>query len=308
VLDLLSSLVAGGCRKLGAVCDGHACEAPEGDGNVTEGLAASSAIGREPEYHSPAFGEIMSHRLRQQIAKIFRRLAGHQQRALWRLRSGDRRLVKRIKSKRLTYLSNSKLESLINSIRSIEEMKVPGVFIEAGCALGGSTILISSLKAAQRPLFVYDVFGMIPPPTKEDTEDVHRRFEYIKQGKSRGIGGDKYYGYESDLYQVVQSNLAEFDIDCETQNVSLIKGLLQDTMTIDQPVAFAHIDVDWYEPVKVSLERVVPVLSIGGCLIVDDYYDWGGCKKAIDEYFRGKSDDFTMGGSAGSLKIVRNAK
>src|SRR5690606_39236274 len=122
-----------------------------------------------------------------------------------------------------------------------------------------------------RALHVYDVFGMIPPPTADDTDDVHARYEQIRQGKSNGIGGDRYYGYESDLYHIVRRNLEEFGIDCEAKNVSLIKGLLQDTMTINQPVALAHIDVDWYEPVKVSLERIVPKLSVNGCLIVDDY-------------------------------------
>jgi predicted O-methyltransferase YrrM len=254
------------------------------------------------------FGATMNHRIKQRITMVLKRLMGYERRALWRMRAEDRLLVSRVKSKKLTYLSNTKLESIVNSIRAIEAMEAPGIFVEAGCALGGSTILISSLKGDQRALRVYDVFGMIPPPTEDDTEDVHRRYDHIKQGKSRGIGGDRYYGYESNLYQIVRSNLAAFGIDCEANNVSLIKGLLQDTMTIDQPVAFAHIDVDWYEPVKVSLERIVPMLSVDGCLIVDDYYDWGGCKKAIDEYFRGKSDEFTMDGSSSSLKIVRKAK
>lgn len=250
----------------------------------------------------------MNHRIRQQVPKILRKVFGYEYRALSRLQTDDRLLVKRIKSKKLTYLSNSKLESLITCIRSIEKMDAPGIFIEAGCALGGSTILISTLKGNRRPLRVYDVFGMIPPPTADDTDDVHRRYAHIKEGKSKGIGGDRYYGYESDVYQIVRSNLTEFGIACEAMNVSLIKGLLQDTMTIDQPVAFAHIDVDWYEPVKVSLERIVPKLSVGGCLIVDDYYDWGGCKKAIDEYFQEKSGEFSMNGSGGSLKIMRNAR
>ena len=249
----------------------------------------------------------MKHRTRQQILKVWRKILGHERRALGRLRADDQRLVRDIKAKRLTYLSNSKLESLIDCVRSVDRLAVPGLFVEAGCALGGSTILISHIKADdQRALHVYDVFGMIPPPTVDDTDDVHARYEHIRQGKSKGIGGDRYYGYESDLYHIVRRNLEEFGIDCEAKNVSLIKGLLQDTMTIDQPVALAHIDVDWYEPVKVSLERIVPKLSVNGCLIVDDYYDWGGCKKAIDEYFHGKSAEFSMDGSAGSLKIVRN--
>ncbi|MBP9235282.1 MAG: hypothetical protein KBF30_11455, partial [Hyphomonadaceae bacterium] len=94
----------------------------------------------------------------------------------------DRDLIARIRAKNLTYLTDSKLESIVDTCRTIEQANVPGSFMEAGCALGGSTILIASLKSAKRPLFVYDVFGMIPPPTKEDTGDVHERYRTIVEG------------------------------------------------------------------------------------------------------------------------------
>ena len=124
--------------------------------------------------------------------------------------------------------------------------------------------MIASLKGSERPLFIYDAFGVIPPPTKEDTQEVHDRYRTIVAGEVEGIGGDKYYGYVDDLYMVVQSNLKSFGINCKEQSVSLIKGLVQETMTIDQPVAFAHIDVDWYEPVITCLNRVFPKLIVGG--------------------------------------------
>ncbi len=52
---------------------------------------------------------------------------------------------------------------------------------------------------------------MIPPPTKEDTQDVHDRYNAIVQGKSVGISGDKYYGYEDNLYEIVKSNLESLE-------------------------------------------------------------------------------------------------
>jgi len=243
--------------------------------------------------------------MRNQIKRILNKILGAQCAALSGLRSEDRELISRIRSRNLTYLSESKLGVLAQSCRIVEEKKLPGIFVEAGCALGGSTILISSLKDSSRPLRVYDVFGMIPPPTDEDGQDVHDRYKIIRQGRSKGIGGDKYYGYEDNLYEIVQSNLQKFGIEQEQKNVLLIKGLLQDTMKIDQPVAFAHIDVDWYEPVKTCIERIVPNLVVGGILILDDYYWWSGCRKATDEYFRKTTKQFQMGNSAGSMKITK---
>lgn len=239
------------------------------------------------------------------LKRPLQKILGTQEAPILELCSADRELISRIRARNLTYLSDSKLASLANTCRSIEESNLPGIFLEAGCALGGSAISIASLKKDERPLFVYDVFGMIPPPTSEDTQDVHDRYQTIVEGKSQGIGDDKYYGYEENLYDIVRSNLTSFGIDCEKQGVSLVQGLLQDTMKIDRPVAFAHIDVDWYEPVKTSLERIFPNLTVGGSIILDDYHDWGGCRKATDEFLQGVTGKFVLDDSAGSMKVTK---
>jgi hypothetical protein len=221
------------------------------------------------------------------------------------LSSEDRDLISLIRSSRLTYLSNKKLASVLNTCRSIEASNLPGMFIEAGCALGGSAILIAKTKSWKRPFNIYDVFGIIPPPTSEDTQDVHDRYKVIVEGKSPGIGGDKYYGYHENLYDIVQSNLKEFGIDVKKQSISLIKGLVQDTLKIDRSVAFAHIDVDWYEPVITCLKRIFPYLIPGGSIILDDYYDWGGCRKATDEFLHEVPGQFVLDHASGSMKITK---
>lgn len=214
-------------------------------------------------------------------------------------------LIKNIKAKKITYLSEEKLACIVTTINSLKQTKIEGAFIEAGCALGGSTVLIGKCKNRNVPLFVYDVFGLIPAPTEQDTKDVHERYEVIVSGKSTGIGGDEYYGYQKKLYETVISNLEFFGLDCQEDSITLIKGLLQETMVIKQPVAFAHIDVDWYEPVKFCIESICPKLVLGGSVIFDDYYDWGGCRKAVDEYLRTVVGQFALDGSAGGMKITR---
>ena len=198
------------------------------------------------------------------VRKYFSSAFRSESQVLVGLRPDERELISRIRRRKLTYLTDRKLASLATTCTAIEEEGRPGIFLEAGCALGGSSILMASIKTDRRPLFIYDVFGMIPAPTAEDTEDVHARYRKIAAGQSKGIGGDKYYGYEKDLYETVQSNLQRFGVNLERQRVHLVKGLIQDTLKIDQPVAFAHIDVDWFAPVMTCLERVFPRLVIGG--------------------------------------------
>lgn len=217
-----------------------------------------------------------------------------------------RALIARIRQQHLTYLNEAKLVRLATTCRTIEAAGLPGIFVEAGCALGGSTILIASMKSRNRPLRVHDVFGMIPPPTTDDTADVHQRYRTIAEGRSRGIGpGDRYYGYVDNLLDVVVANLRAFGVDPEAQRVALTKGLVQDTLVLTEPVAFAHVDVDWHDPVRTCLERIFPRLVPGGVMIVDDYHDWGGCRKATDAFLATVSGAFHADDSAGSLMITK---
>jgi len=214
-------------------------------------------------------------------------------------------LIDRVQLKNLTYLSSSKLNMLASTCMDIVDRNVSGIFIEAGCALGGSAILISKLKGIGRQLEIYDVFGMIPPPSEADPPEVHQRYKIIAEGQSAGINGDKYYGYVHHLLDVVKENFTTFDVDLELENVRLIQGLIENTLHPTGAVAFAHIDVDWYEPVLTCLERITPHLSIGGSIILDDYNDWGGCRKATDEFLASSHLSFLKDNSARSLKISR---
>ena len=198
----------------------------------------------------------------------------------------------RVRRSRLSYLGIVALADLIEAVISIERQKLPGVFMEAGCALGGSALVITSAKSKDKPFFVYDVFGLIPSPGQEDGQDSIHRYEQIVAGESSGIAGNEYYGYVPDLYEVVQKNFYQFKLPPSEHNVELVKGLFEDTLVLRQPVAFAHLDCDWYASVKTCLERIVPCLVPGGRLVIDDYDDWSGCKKAVDEYFYDKMTEY----------------
>lgn len=214
-------------------------------------------------------------------------------------------IVGRVGQHGLTYLGENALFDLYDQVRRIEEQHIGGRLIEAGCALGGSAIVLAAAKERERPLDVYDVFGMIPAPSEQDDEDVHDRYRQIVSGESKGIRGGTYYGYEEDLLSIVQDNFASEEYAVEEHNVRLIRGLFQDTLYMDEPVALAHLDGDWYESVMTCLERIEPHLAPGGVLIIDDYDCWSGCRKAVDEYFADKAHRYAFERHA-RLHIVRH--
>lgn len=218
-------------------------------------------------------------------------------RAIWsaQLRVTDPqayRIIQAVRAARLTYLSVQALDDLRNAARRVDEQRVPGVIVEAGVALGGSAIILAKFKADARPLQLYDVFGMIPSPSADDGPDAHARYADIASGRSSGIGDDRYYGYEDELLAKVEQNLAQFGVDRERSHVELFPGLFENSLRIEGPVALAHIDCDWYQSVMVCLERIAPRLTAGGVVVIDDYRDWSGCKRAVDEYFAARRGEF----------------
>ncbi len=203
----------------------------------------------------------------------------------------EARVIEGVIEEGLTYLGKEGLLDLVQVIITNEKQGVEGIFVETGYARGGSAIAIANAKSKQRRLFIYDVFGTIPPPSEGDNLEAHQRYETIVKGNSEGLADKIYYGYEENLYTQVIEEFKNFGVAVNENNIHLIKGLYEDTLQIDEPVAFAHIDCDWYESVLTCLTQIEPHLSPGGTIIIDDYYHWSGCKAAVDKYFKNKNKD-----------------
>src|SRR3954465_13996416 len=211
--------------------------------------------------------------------------------------------IARVREEHLTYLKPDNLRELANSVLDVEKQGLDGLLIEAGTARGGSAIVMAAAKAPERPLKVYDVFGMIPPPSEQDGADVHERYAKITAGGARGPGGQTYYGYRDDLYAEVTESFSRLGVPAQERSVKLIKGLFEDTIEGDDPVALAHLDGDWHESTMTCLERIAPRLVPGGRIVLDDYYQWSGCRTAVDEYFKDR-DGFRLERRA-KLHVVR---
>jgi O-methyltransferase len=205
----------------------------------------------------------------------------------WRTLS---RLARRVRKEGLTYLTPGKLARIERCLGDVTRDRVDGDFLETGVALGGSAIVIAAALSGDRRFHGYDVFGMIPPPGESDPAEVHERYAVIAAGDSTGIDGAGYYGYRDHLYDDVVAAFAAHGVPVDGERVQLHRGLFEDTLHPERPVAFAHIDCDWHDPVALSLERIYPRLSRGGWLVIDDYYAYGGAASAVDAFRAAHSD------------------
>lgn len=205
--------------------------------------------------------------------------------------------ARQVRRERLTYLNVFKLRRLELAMREMERCHVAGDFLEFGVALGGSSIIVAEhARRYGRTFHGFDVFATIPPPTSDkDDEKSKRRYDVIKSGVSSGIGGDEYYGYRDDLFEVVSESFARHGLPVDGEHIRLHKGLFEESWPLAQveAAAFVHIDCDWYDPVAYCLDAVADVLAPGGIVVLDDYHDYGGARTAVDE-FVGRKPEFSL--------------
>ena len=50
------------------------------------------------------------------------------------------------------------------------------------------------------------------------------------------------------------------------------------------PISILRLDGDWYESTFLCLSYLYPLVAEQGLIIIDDYYTWDGCARAVHDY------------------------
>jgi hypothetical protein len=149
--------------------------------------------------------------------------------------------------------------------------------VECGVARGGSGATIATALSEVDPgrrVFLFDTFEGLPEPTRENP-DYERAVQCT--GKCRG-------GLEE-----VDGLFRQLGL----HNYRLIKGMFQETLPVADTgeISLLHLDGDWYESTRACLENLWDRVCEGGIVQIDDYGEWQGCKKAVDEFLSERAID-----------------
>jgi len=197
------------------------------------------------------------------------------------------RLYEQIRS--FSMLSPARLQALYEHAVMVCRNGPKGNFVECGVAGGGSSALLAAViktngSPAETRLFCCDSFSGMPAPSRHDT---HAGTD----ADATGWGSGTCAAPESSV-QDICTRIGAAD------RIEIIKGYFCDTLPVWKermaPVAFLHMDGDWYESTRDILLNLYDILSPGAYVQVDDYGYWDGCRKAIHEFERERDLSFAL--------------
>jgi hypothetical protein len=184
-----------------------------------------------------------------------------------------------------TMTSPARVAALCDAVSHVVRHGISGDFVECGVWKGGSAMAaalrLTQLNAVDRPLFLFDTFEGMTPPGEIDRSG-SSGFSAAALLKS---APDKSHIAARATIEEVRQNMASTGYPPEL--VHLVRGPVEQTLPDRAPerIAVLRLDTDWYDSTRHELLHLYPRLAAGGILIIDDYGDWQGARKAVDEYF-----------------------
>ena len=177
--------------------------------------------------------------------------------------------------------------NLLKALHYINKKKIEGDIVESGIWRGGNLFLAKKIQDKyypniKRKFYGFDTFeGMTEPSVYDDSRMLNIYKNLKKKNK------DWVKASINDVISYTEN------IFSSTENFYFIKGRVEETLNqknnLPNQIALLRLDTDWYESTKKELETLYPLLIENGVLIIDDYGDMVGCRKAVDEYFKEKN-------------------
>lgn len=158
------------------------------------------------------------------------------------------------------------------------ERDIPGDFVECGvfggvqCAMMARAIYENDDIDLARRVHLFDCFEGVPEPGPHDTDLSSRTvYETFKQQTTCSMAD-------------VQRNMRQWGLPDDL--FVYHPGRFEDTLPVLNPhfpIAMLRLDGDLYESTKTCLKYLLPDVSIGGWIVVDD---WGltGARRAAEEH------------------------
>jgi O-methyltransferase len=151
---------------------------------------------------------------------------------------------------------------------------VSGCVVECGVWRGGMSAGLCRLLGNEREYYLFDSFEGLPPAQpidgvaaklwQQDTKSANY-YDNCRAGREFAQRAMELVG---------------------AKRYKLCPGFFDKTLQSFKPppIALLRLDADWYDSTMTCLEYLFDHVSYNGHVILDDYYTWDGCSRALHDF------------------------
>jgi len=156
--------------------------------------------------------------------------------------------------------------SLVGTVRAL-----PGSVVECGVWRGGMSAGMASVLGPDRNYYLFDSFEGLP--------------------EASALDGPKALDWQRDnaldRCRTEESHAHEAMRLAGSTKYQVIKGWFNKTLPAfraEPKIAVLRLDADWYSSTADCLNHLYRQVVPGGLIILDDYYAWDGCARALHDF------------------------
>ena len=166
-----------------------------------------------------------------------------------------------------TYLNNLELAEKFS--------KITGAVVECGTWRGGMIAGIAKLFSDRRNYFLFDSFEGLPAASEIDgIQALNWQSDKTSPAYYNNCKAEQTFAENA----IQQSGVI---------NYVVTKGWFSETLPLfdkKEEIAILRLDGDWYESTMDCLNNLYDNVVPGGIIIIDDYYAWDGCTRAVHDF------------------------
>jgi O-methyltransferase len=185
-----------------------------------------------------------------------------------------------------TMTTFERLASLWEQVRYLDRYGIGGDLVECGVWKGGSVGLMALAHLAagppRRTLQLFDSFAGLPEPRAEmDGRGAVRYAGERGGGKLESI--DQCVGPLADNRRLLEEAIG-YPRELLRYHVGWFEQTVPAAVAEMGPIALLRLDGDWYESTRIPLAHLYAKVVHGGIVVIDDYGQWEGSRRAVDEF------------------------
>lgn len=149
-----------------------------------------------------------------------------------------------------------------------------GAYVECGTWRGGMSFGIMETCPELTECHFFDSFEGLPMPGELDGARAQ-----LGMGTEAIFGDDNQASYDEFL-----RNVESFR---KKRKIEVHRGWFEETLPgfrSEHPIAILCLDGDWYDSTMTILRHLFDQVADGGIILIDDYYHWEGCSRAVHDF------------------------